>query len=208
MFCFIHVRLGEIATDFLGEIAAGLTRRGPSGPGLPPPPTGGCPPGTRWRGFPWRSNVCDPVGVVPGDPFAPTEGGGVQCIWPWTRDPITGQCVLKAGDVAGPDPTPSNGFQPGVAGSRIHGEFFHTDHPPQRVEVSVRRCGRGSVLGKDGWCHPKGSIPNKERLYPRGTRPLGSPREMKAITVAGQFARRLKTKKKTLKKLSTALGSC
>ena len=170
---------------------------------------GGCPPGTAWPGIPYQSNVCLPTGtggVVPGGGgFNPS--GSPECIWPWRRDPITGECKVFLGDVPGADPTGNGGTPPGQAGSRIHGEFFHTDQVPRQVSVTVRRCPRGHVLGKDRWCHPKGSIPNKERLYPKPPRPLGSVREMKCITVAGQFARRLKSKKKTLNKLATALAS-
>jgi len=203
----------------------------PSGPSQPLAPTG-CPPGTVWRGVPWQSNVCDPISgptnpvfpigpvlppPVPLGPVVPVGNPPVpigpapqpqSCDWPWKIDPISGQCKLFFGTVPGPDPSQPPPMNGGAGGGRIHGEFFHTDHPPARVALTVRRCGRGSVLGKDGWCHPKGSLRNSERLYPRPTRPLGTRAEMKAITVAGQFARRLKTKKKTLKKLSTALGSC
>lgn len=177
------------------------------------PSRNACPPGTAWRGVPWEGNVCDPI-TVPGTPIIPITPidrgapGSPDCIWPWRRDPLTGQCSIFLGDVPGPDPSPPGNGGNGRAGSRIHGEFFHRDHVPERKNVSVRRCGPGFVLGKDRWCHPKGSIANKERLYPKPPRPLGTRTEMKAITVAGQFARRLKTKKKTLKKLSTTLGSC
>lgn len=172
--------------------------------------TGGCPPGTVWRGFPWEGNVCDPIGGIPGGGGSPgdplVDPGRGDCSFGMRPNPFTGECEFFLGDVPGPDPD-TNGFQPGTAGSRIHGEFFHRDAVPRRVSVSVRRCPPGHVLGKDKWCHPKGSIPNKERLYPKPPRPLGSVREMKCVTVAGQFARRLKSKKKTLNKLATALAS-
>jgi len=211
VFMFFHSGFIPAIGDFLGDLIGGGGPTGPIGPPPPPsivPPSSGCPPGTAWRGFPWQSNVCDPIGVVPGGPpeFNPTPGGGVPCFPPWKRDPLTGQCSLFLGEVPGPDPSPVNGVAPGASGSRIHGEFFHRDHPPKRVSVSVRRCGPGFVLGKDRWCHPN-SLPNKERLYPKPTPPLGTSAQMKAITVAGQFARRLKTKKKVLKKLSTLLVS-
>lgn len=198
-----------IDIPFIGPTEFDLPTFGGGGPG----PVGSvCPAGTVWRGFPWEPWVCDPIGSIPGgatspipSSFNPTPGG--DCIWPSRPNPFTGECEVFMGDTPGPDPTPSNGFRPGASGSRIHGEFFHTDTVPRRVSVSVRRCPPGHVLGKDRWCHPKGSIPNKERLYPKPPRPLGSVREMKCVTVAGQFARRLKSKKKTLNKLATALAS-
>jgi len=200
----------------IGPIHFDPNQFNPSGPSAPT----GCPPGTVWRGVPWQSNVCDPISgpTNPNFPIGPVTiiptgpafnpSGSPECIWPWRRDPITGECSLFIGSTPGPDPGPvGNGGAPPVSGSRIHGEFFHADQPPVTVAVNVRRCPPGHVLGKDRWCHPKGSIPNKERLYPKPPRPLGSVREMKCVTVAGQFARRLKSKKKTLKKVATALGS-
>jgi len=209
VFMIFHARIGEFLGGLIGDaaedFAEGLV------PGAPRP-SGQCPPGTSWPGVPFASGVCFPNGIVPGQ----NPGGGMQnpsgspdCIWPWRRDPITGDCALFLGEVPGADPSPGgNGFAPQGSGSRIHGEFFHQDSVPKRVSVSVRRCPPGSVLGKDRWCHPKGSIANRERLYPRPTPPLGTSAQMKAITVAGQFGRRLKTKRKTLKKLSNLFSSC
>lgn len=137
--------------------------------------------------------------AVPGDPDAFTGGPfDADCTFPSRRDPVTGECKVFIGDEPGRD-------RPGGIGQSMHANG-HRDHVPAIVSVRTRRCRKGSVLGKDGWCHPKSSITNKDREYPRGTRPLGTPGEMKAVTKASNFAKRLKTKQKQLKKVATALG--
>jgi len=57
----------------------------------------------------------------------------------------------------------------------------------------VRECLPGDILGRDGFCHRKGSIPNKERAYPRGRRPLGTPGEMAALAKAARFGKRMES---------------
>jgi len=201
----VTIPLPPIGGVQLPPIVIGGGPGGPSGGG-----SGVCAPGTHWRGIPWEPWVCDPDvipgGTVgPGNQFNPT--GSPPCIFPWRRDPVTGECALFVGDVPGPDPS-GNGFTPSSSGSRIHGEFFHRDSVPVRKAVSVRRCPKGAVLGKDGWCHPRGSIANKERQYPRPTPPLGTSGQMKALMVASRFGNRLKSKRKQLKKLSNLFKTC
>jgi len=74
-------------------------------------------------------------------------------------------------------------------------------YSPVPDNVVVRRCFPGDVLGKDGFCHKKGSIPNKEREYPRGTKPLGTPGEMAALAKAAAFGRRMETTVKRMQKI-------
>jgi len=76
-------------------------------------------------------------------------------------------------------------FGPGqIAGSRI---------------TDVATCGRGMVLGKDGICYDH--LANKDRLYPRGRRPLLTGGEMRAISIAARAATRVKSNNKRLLKL-------
>jgi len=81
----------------------------------------------------------------------------------------------------------------------------HRDHVPAITDVRTRRCRKGSVLGTDGWCHPKGTIRNADREYPKPPRPLGTRGDMKAVRVASTFGRRLVANKKRLKKLEQNL---
>jgi len=92
-------------------------------------------------------------------------------------------------------PGGASGFGGGgtAAGSGIYA--------PETVDRITRRCFPGDVLGKDGFCHAKGSIPNKEREWPRGRRPLGTPGEMAALAKAASFGRRMETTVKRMQKI-------
>jgi len=68
-----------------------------------------------------------------------------------------------------------------VAGSRI---------------VDVADCPRGTVLGKDGICYA--NLANKNRLYPRGRRPLLTGGDMRAISRARSAGNRLANAKSDL----------
>ena len=74
-------------------------------------------------------------------------------------------------------------------------------YAPQVDMVDIRRCFPGDILGKDGLCHAKGSIPNKERAHPRGRRPLGTPGEMAALAKAASFGRRMESTIKRMQKI-------
>jgi len=62
----------------------------------------------------------------------------------------------------------------------------------------TRICPRGSVLGKDGLCYNKRDIPNSQREWPRGRRPLLTGGEMRCISVAASAAKKLQRKQKQL----------
>ena len=68
-----------------------------------------------------------------------------------------------------------------IAGSRI---------------VDVAKCPRGTVLGKDGVCYA--NLANKNRLYPRGRRPLLTGGDMRAISRARTAGNRLANAKSDL----------
>lgn len=129
--------------------------------------------------------------------------GSGPCFFPMQRDDF-GNCVLPhLGGVRGRDP--SAGVTR-TGGRMLHGPDAHADHQPQVVALNVRRCGRGSVLGIDGICHPKRSIRNSDRWYPKAPRPLGTRTELKAVRVAGTFANRLKRNEKSLRKTARVLA--
>jgi hypothetical protein len=153
--------------------------------------------------LPWIGPVTIDTGpsVIPTTSTSPS--GGPVCIPPWFRNPITGACELGVapGGVGplGGDPRPPHG---GLHALTVP----HTDTVPERREISVRRCQKGSVLGKDGWCHPKGTIANKQREWPKPRRPLGTSGELAAVSKASRFGKRLKLQEKRLKRLGRDLG--
>jgi len=72
---------------------------------------------------------------------------------------------------------------------------------PAVVTMTRRVCLRGSVLGLDGLCHPKGTISNRDRWWPKPRRPLLTGGDLNAIAKAARAARRLQTTQKRLQKL-------
>jgi len=74
-------------------------------------------------------------------------------------------------------------------------------YQPMQDFQTVRRCLPGDVLGRDGFCYPKGMISNKQRMYPKGRRPLGTPGELAALSKAASFGRRMETTVKRMQKI-------
>ncbi len=83
---------------------------------------------------------------------------------------------------------------------------FGAGMKPAVFSQQQRRCPRGSVLGApeaDGTslCYNRKEITNKERMWPRGRRPLLTGGEMRAISTAASAARKLQAKQKQLQEL-------
>jgi len=153
-------------------------------------------------------------GTVPGQPasvanpptpgFVPTTGSG-PCIPPYFRNSMTGLCEL---DLV---PGPGGG---GTGACRDNGHAHNGRIPPSTLQgsspfvesVATRHCGKGSVLGDNGLCYDKRTIPNSRRMWPKPTRPLGTSGEMNAVSIAAAFGKRLKGKEKSLKRLGRQLG--
>jgi len=74
---------------------------------------------------------------------------------------------------------------------------------PPMVEMLERRdCGPGMVLSRhDGLCYDRKAIANKDRAWPRGRRPLGTPGELAALSKAAAFGRRMETTVKRMQKI-------
>lgn len=126
---------------------------------------------------------------------APIFGRGGSNIVARSCDPPlqmdqNGQCVFPGspGDVS-------------VGGAMPVMGQFGAGMPPMHRTTTVRECLPGMVLGKDGNCYNKGSITNKARMYPRGTRPLGTPGEMAALRKAAAFGRRMEGAVKRMQKI-------
>jgi len=144
----------------------------------PPPPRPGPPPGEGLFGG-LRASRCDPGFVL-----------------------VDGRCVPDSGLL---DVDPGS-FSPAEQSLRasIHPEG-HRDTIPGQREVRRRVCPRRSVLGIDGFCHPKNTIRNSDRAHPKPRRALGTPGDLNAVTKASSFGRRLVANKKRLKKLEANL---
>lgn len=86
------------------------------------------------------------------------------------------------------------------AGAAVMGQYGAALEPFVE-DRHVRTCLPGMVLGKDGLCYNRRDISNKEREWPRGTRPLGTPGEMAALRKAASFGRRMETTVKRMQKI-------
>lgn len=71
---------------------------------------------------------------------------------------------------------------------------------PNVVAIPTSRCRAGYVLGRDGMCYAKGTIQNRMRKWPKGTRPLLTGGEMKTL-------RKVKSLENKVKRAWQAAGS-
>ena len=97
------------------------------------------------------------------------------------------------------------GSPAGPPGQAVLGRFGAALEPLFEAR-NVRTCLPGMVLGKEeasGFvlCYNKGSISNKQRLYPVGRRPLLTGGDMKAISRAARAAKAIEGKTKQLQKM-------
>jgi len=72
---------------------------------------------------------------------------------------------------------------------------------PGEMPISRSVCLRGMVLADDGLCYNKSQITNKERMWPRGRRPLLTGGDMRAISTAARAGKRLEGATKRLQKI-------
>jgi len=118
---------------------------------------------------------------------------GDGCVAPFRRDPGTGKCKIFVGERAGP-----NGGAP--VGDAVMGRYGAALQPGiMTVDRAV--CLPGMQLGDDGLCYNKGQISNKQRMWPRGRRPLLTGGQMRAITIAAGAAKQVEKSTKRLQEL-------
>jgi len=122
--------------------------------------------------------------------FAPTAG----CIPPFREDPVTGRCKFFIGTGSGPE------TGPGAFGDATMGRFGAALEPTAETMVHLS-CLPGMVLGRDGLCYNRRDISNKDRKWPKGRRPLGTPGELAALSKAASFGRRMETTVKRMQKI-------
>lgn len=113
------------------------------------------------------------------------------CIWPSQKDPVTGKCMVFLGQ------------QPGADGVPVNGRFGIGMVPNQR-NIVRDVCRKGMVLGKDNICYERRNIANRDRLWPKGTKPLGTAEEMRAVRIAARFAGRFERTTKRMQKIGLA----
>jgi len=138
------------------------------------------------------------TGSTPGHDFSTRSGlaagqGGCQA----GRIRIAGKCVKFGAALPGgvPFTTPVGGVGQAVMGQ------FGAGLQPFVENRMVRECLPGMVLGKDGLCYNRSDISNKNREWPRGRRPLGTPGEMAALAKAASFGRRMENTVKRMQKI-------
>ena len=91
------------------------------------------------------------------------------------------------------------GEQFGV-GDAVMGRYGAALEPGVKIiERSV--CLAGMQLGDDGFCYNKGAITNKQRMWPRGRRPLLTGGDMRAIAIASRAGSKLDRTTKRLRSL-------
>lgn len=124
-----------------------------------------------------------------GESREPSAEGA--CLWPERPDPVTGECVAFLGTQPGPDGQPVNGR-------------YGTGMVPMTRNIMRHVCPKGMVLGDDRICYNRRNISNKDREWPKGTRPLGTPEEMRAVRIASRFAGRFERTTKRMQKIGLA----
>lgn len=133
-----------------------------------------------------KTQVLNFSDVAPGDWGGTTRlhNGTRPCMPPLIRSPA-GNCIA---------PTSPRGAEL-FASEAIAGQYGAGYIAGSRI-TDVATCPRGTVLGKDGVCYA--NLPNKNRLYPRGRRPLLTGGDMRAISRARTAGNRLANAKSDL----------
>jgi len=190
-----------------GASAVSRTFGGFAGRRLPPITIAGGPPPP--RSFGRRPRRPPPVSVIP-QTFGPTRtpttfpgqplnihralpvgggggggGDGTAPCPPRLRRNDQGLCVFPGSPFGAQE----------FGGDVIAGQYGAGFVAGSRI-VDVAQCPRGTVLGKDGICYA--NLANKNRLYPRGRRPLLTGGDMKAIGRARTAGNRLANAKSDL----------
>ncbi len=120
------------------------------------------------------------IGRFIGDAFGPR---GPECL-PGTIKGPGGLCIDPSAILPTGDPFIQRGV--GVTMGR-YGPAYEGN------SIAVRRttCLPGDLVGNDGLCYNRKSINNKQRMWPKGRKPLLTGGEMRAISIASKAATRL-----------------
>jgi len=197
---FVHKRIlgavgGFVSGGPTGAVSGFLTGGGGGGGGAPAP--------SSRSPFQIRRNVrnarhCDSMGRL----TAAGVAAGAICDDTLTLDPSTlngcpeGTVTTESGCVS---PVSPRGQREGLS-TAVLGQYG-AGVLPTRFDVMTFDCPRGMVLGTDEICYNRKDISNKERKWPRGTRPLGTAGEMAALRKAAAFGRRMEGAVKRMQKI-------
>jgi len=121
--------------------------------------------------------IGDIFGIGGGDDNG-RNGRTGPCEDPRLRRDARGNCIFPG------SPRGADVFR----GEAINGRFGAGTVAGSRI-VDVAVCPSGAVLGKDGICYDH--LPNRDRLYPRGRRPLLTGGDMGAISRASRAGKKL-----------------
>lgn len=180
---FFHKKLLKalpgVATKFLGGAVGGL--------------------GTKLFGGGGKPALVVPQTFAPTKTFAgATPGGGDASIHRFVGGG-NGAGPCRAGtfpDAEGRCVSPSSPFGARqLMGQAIVGRFGPAIAPAEEMR-SIAVCPTGMALGKDGLCYDH--LPNRDRKYPRGRRPLLTGGDMRAISRARRAGNRLANAKTDL----------
>jgi len=160
-------------------------------------------------------DICNSIGgggpgpgpgpVVPFPIDNPQPGNNCGPGFTWSV--LLQTCLSDGTGLPGPgDPFPGEIPSPADTSltTSMHQPNGHADTIPSQREIRRRVCRRGSVLGKDGWCHQH--ISNKDRAYPKPRKALGTPGELNALATSKKFAKRLVAAEKGIKETARDLA--
>ena len=119
-------------------------------------------------------------------------GPGAPCFPGWVRNRNTGECeFFGTGGNGGGNGTGGGQIIPVTPlGDPVMGRYGAGVVPGSLI-IDRAVCGKGMQLGDDGICYNKSQISNKQRMWPRGRRPLLTGGEMRAIGIASRSGKRL-----------------
>jgi len=86
-----------------------------------------------------------------------------------------------------------------AVGNAVMGRYGAALEPGNMI-IDRAVCLRGMQLGDDGLCYNKSQISNKQRMWPKGRRPLLTGGDMRAIGIASRAGKKLE---RTTKRLQT-----
>jgi len=118
-----------------------------------------------------------------GTPILSAAGQRTPCDFPMVRD-SAGRCRTPTSGELG-------GEQFGV-GAAVMGRYGAALEPGSKI-IDRAVCLPGMQLGNDGLCYNKRQISNKQRMWPKGRKPLLTGGEMNAISTAARAGRRLES---------------
>jgi len=114
---------------------------------------------------------------------------------------VPGGCADPRLEPTGPDGRCEFPGSPASGVGQLRKGKYGPAEEPMFVTKNIRFCLDGMILGDDKLCYPKKQITNSQRLWPKGTAPLLTGGQMKAIRVAAGAGAKLERTTKRLQKI-------